>query len=131
MKLSEYKKDYHEYSGKASDVVRTAAFSGIAVVWVFRDTAAGTPRLPEALVAPTLLFVVGIFLDVLQYVLSSLIWGVFYRVKEKSRKGAVKDLELSHPYWFTYPGWTCFVLKILCVLAGYVCLGVYLLNVWR
>lgn len=97
MKLSEYRKEYHEFTAKSSDGIPTAAFSGIAVVWVLRDTSSGTPQIPASLMVPLLLFVIGIFMDALQYVVSSLIWGGFYRTKEKSRKGCSKDPEFSHP----------------------------------
>jgi len=35
MKLKEYKADFYELSGKASEINRQIAFAGIAIIWIF------------------------------------------------------------------------------------------------
>ena len=56
MKLSEYKKTYEDFSGKASNVVRQLSFAGIAVIWIFKVQSNGSLKIPDTL-APESRFV--------------------------------------------------------------------------
>lgn len=73
MKLSDYKKDYQEFSGKASDVARQLAFAGIVLIWIFRVEGPQAQRLPEQLLLPSALLVLALGADLLQYILSTII----------------------------------------------------------
>lgn len=38
MKLENYKKDNQYFTGKLSEINRYLAFSGIAIIWIFKET---------------------------------------------------------------------------------------------
>lgn len=83
MKLKDARDNYYFYTGKASELVRQLGLAGIAVIWLFKKEVAGVPKIPEELLLPLVLIVLGLALDLLQYVSASIIWGVFQRWKEK------------------------------------------------
>ena len=83
MKLSDYLNSYYAHTGNASTVSRQASFAGIALVWVFNTKSGNEITLPIDLLMPVLWLVISLGLDLLQYISSAFIWGVFHRVKEK------------------------------------------------
>jgi len=129
MKLSEYKEDFYTFSGKASDVARTAAFAGIALIWVFKIDAKPIPLLPNDLIIPTGLFALAIALDLLQYVTATVIWYLFHRYHECKIINPSDDPELTHSPWLVLPMHLMFALKIISVIAGYVFVGIYIIAV--
>jgi len=130
MKLSEYKETYYTFSGKASDVARAAAFAGIALTWVFKIDAKPIPRLPDELLLPTGLFALGLGLDLIHYVTGSIIWGLFHRYHEKCLANPTDDPELEHSPWLLRIINVLFALKLMCVLAGYAFMIVYIIQQW-
>ncbi len=130
MKLSGYKEDFYTFSGKASDVARTAAFAGIALVWVFKIDSKPFPKLPEDLLSPTGLFALCLALDLLQYVSATIIWGLFHRHHERKLSNPSDDPELSHSPWLVRPLQLFFTLKLVSVMAGYLFIGKYIIKVW-
>ena len=124
MRLAEYRQDYYQFSGKASDVARTLSFSGIAVVWVFVDRHGNTYQLSRELLIPAALIVASLALDLLQYGLSTAVWGAFARHHE--RRGVARTAELNAPNWFNWPSLGCFWLKLLLVIVAYCYLLKYL-----
>lgn len=118
MKLSDYRSTYYEYTGTASSVSRQAAFAGIALIWVFNNKTGSNISLPIELLWPTLFLVIGLGLDLLQYLISSAIWGLFHRLKEK-KHGPTLDPELTAPVYFNWPGLFCFWGKLVSILVGY------------
>ena len=130
MKLSDYLDNFYIASGKASDVARTAAFAGIALIWVFKIDTRGEPSLPIGLLIPTIFFASALVFDLLQYVLSTIIWGSFHRYHEKRLKKSRKNPTLSHEPYLTWPIWGSFILKIVAVGAGYIFVARYLFCIW-
>lgn len=130
MKLSEYKKDFYTFSGKASDVARAAAFAGIALIWVFKIDAKPLPKLPDELLIPTGLFALGLALDLLHYVTGAVTWGLFHRYHEKNLTNSTDDPDISHSPKLTYPMHALFSLKLIIIMAGYVFVGRYIFNAW-
>lgn len=129
MKLSNYKKTYYEFSGKTSDVARTAAFAGIALIWVFKIEPPA-PRLPTDLIFPVGLFAFGLAFDLLQYIIATFIWGIFYGHHESKLTDVNIDPQISHPSWFQIPIMFFFILKLLSIIIGYICVARYILKVW-
>ncbi len=86
-RLSDFREAKDFYTGKASDVNRTLAFGGIAVVWMFRNNQgqflSGTGIIPDELEWPLILFIIALGLDLVQYTLASIIWTIFYHRHEK------------------------------------------------
>ncbi len=130
MKLSEYKETYYTFTAKASDVARTAAFAGIALVWVFKIDAKPIPRLPGDLLLPTGLFTLGIGFDLIHYVAASVIWGLFHRHHEKRLVNRTDDPELEHSPWLLRIINCLFALKLLCVTSGYAFTILFIVRQW-
>jgi len=131
MKLSEYKSDFYEFSGKASDVARAAAFAGIALVWVFKIDAKPVPRLPDNLLIPIGLFALGLAFDLLHYITASVIWGAFHWLQERKLSNPTDDPDLSHPDWLSWPVYLFFGLKLICVITGYFLILCFVVTAWR
>jgi hypothetical protein len=123
MNLSDYKQDYYAHSGSASDVTRQAAFAGIALVWIFNSKANETITLPESLLWPTLFLIACLACDLLHYISSAAIWGLFHRIKEK--QGVLEDTEISASPYFNWPALGLFWSKHIFVLLGYYNLLMY------
>jgi hypothetical protein len=127
MKLEDARAAYYEYSGKASDIARTLALGGIAVVWVFKtDTKLG-PQLSTELVLPILLLVCSLTLDLLHYLVATVTWGTYHRIKEC--EGLTKSAEFQAPPWLNWP--TTFVLfpaKLIALGGAY---GLLLRFLWH
>lgn len=125
MNLFGYRETYYGFSGSASAVTRQAAFAGIALVWIFNSKADEMITLPQQLLWPTLFLVACLACDLLQYIFSTAIWGIYHRVLEK--RGVSEDEEINAPIYFNWPGIILFWLKHFFVLAGYFLLLKYLL----
>ena len=126
MKLSDFRQSYYDFSGASSAVTRQAAFAGIALVWIFNSKSKEGILLPEPLLWPTLFLIACLACDLLHYILSAAIWGVFHRVKEK--QGVRQEQELSASIYLNWPALALFWSKHCFVLLGYSGL---LLYVWR
>lgn len=124
MKLKDARELYYFYSGKTSDLVRQLGLAGIAVIWIFKYNVEGVPKIPEALLLPLILIVLGLALDLLQYAVATSIWGIFQRRKELS--GVSDDTDFLAPKQFNWPTISFFVLKAASIIAAYVYLLRYL-----
>ncbi len=81
--LKEYLDDYYFYTSKASEVNRQLAFAGIAIIWIFRNTNDNDPLIPIGLLYPLTFLTLSLGLDLLHYICGSIIWGEFFKAKEK------------------------------------------------
>src|SRR3989442_1239067 len=127
MKLSDYRKDYYEFSGKASEVARQLAFAGIAIVWVFTGTEKGLgPRPDTHLVLALALFALALGFDLLHYISATVIWGSFQWREDRKLKNPQEDPHLAAPAYYNYPQLAFFVLKLTTVTVAYVVLIVFL-----
>lgn len=97
--IDDYKNDYEYYTGKASEINRSLALGGIAVIWIFRTTISGEPVIPQVLLTPLIWLVVALGLDLLQYVAGGLIWLIYYRYKESQidREVISADSDIKAP----------------------------------
>ncbi len=129
MKLIQAREAYYQYTEKASDVARTLAFAGIALIWIFKVGDSGTPRIPHRLLPPTFLLAGSLVFDLLQYVVGSILWGAFHRIKERTiPKG--NDPEFEAPAWMNWPGIILFYGKLILVAWGFLLLIRYTLKAW-
>ncbi len=117
MQLKSYLKDYHEFSGKASDISRQLAFAALAIIWIFKGEGTQKLIIPSLLVKSGAYISVALLLDFLQYVISSIIWKTFHAYHEK--KGVSADKEIKASEWLAVPGWICYFGKLVFVLIGY------------
>lgn len=128
MKLAEYRKTFYEFSGKASDVSRQLAFAAIAIIWLFKTDLPGGGHLtiPHALIFPGILIVTALAADLLQYILASLIWRLYYRYLEKKR--LPHDEDIQHSPWLEIPITALFWVKVFLVILAYIFILSFLLG---
>ncbi len=124
MKLEDAKTAYYEYSGKTSDIIRYLGLAGIAIIWIFRMESSSKLSLPQNLLLPIILLIIGLSCDLLQYVTASIVWGVYHRFKEKTMVDTSKDFEAPRQInWLTN---AFFCLKILTIVWAYILILGYL-----
>ena len=128
VKLAGYRQTFYEFSGKASDVSRQLAFAAIAVIWLFKSDAPGGGHLtiPRALILPGALIVTALAADLLQYIMASLIWRIYYRYLEKKR--VPPDVDTQHSPWLEIPITALFWIKVFLVIAAYIFILLFLLS---
>lgn len=136
MKIAEAHRTVTEVTGLASDRVRNLAFAGIAVVWILSGGAENptTAKIDDALAWPLFAFAGTLFLDVLQYVMHSALWGLYTRRKEESlqdKHGGEESEEwrettFVNPRKLNLPAYVLFWLKVVALATGYLPLLVHL-----
>lgn len=130
MKLSQARESYYSSSGTASAVARQAAFAGIAVIWIFNTpTKHVTIAIPSQLQLVTLLLVICLALDLLQYVFASIVWGAFSRILERRYPHRLsEDPEMDASPFLNWPCLGCFWGKLLVLVTAYVCLATFIVT---
>lgn len=127
MKLSEYKNDYYEFTGKLSDINRNIAFAAIAIIWIFKQTAeGGAIVIPKDFIFPSILIVCALGFDLLQYIYQSATWSLFYHRNEKKATEDNPDPDILAPDYLNYPSWFLFVFKVFFVIWAYSIIFSYL-----
>jgi hypothetical protein len=131
MKLSDYKKTYEGHTSTLSNINRSIAFAGIAVIWIFKKTKSGEIQIDDNFLYPILLFIIGLAFDMIQYIYQSLAWFIVFRKNEKQyQKLQAQDPnasdEFEHQYWITYPAWIFFIIKVGVVITGFILLFIEL-----
>lgn len=125
--LGEIDRNKDNATAKASDVARQLSFAGLAVIWILREDS-GNP-ISAPLLAPLILFVLSLALDLLQYVWCSVIWTAFYIHKDGIHRS--DDVRVDIPPWINRPTYACFYLKLLALLTGWTWLAFALINQWK
>lgn len=124
-KLKEYKEDYYTFTGKVSEVNRSLAFSGIAVIWIFNKANSNDLiNIPAELTLPLFLFFITIALDLLQYLTGGLIWFSFYKYYET--KGLDEEDQLEAPNIFPLILHILYFSKIIVNIISFIILSKYL-----
>jgi hypothetical protein len=126
MKLQGYRETYYTYTGKVSDICRPLGLAGIAILWIFKTESGGKISVPHELLLPGLLIVIGLAADLLQYVVGSIIWFLFYRVKE--HQGTSEELDLGHNIWLEVPIHVLFWAKAGLFVAAYYYIYLFFFN---
>ena len=131
MKLSEFRSTYYEMSGKASEICRSLAFAGIAVVWIYKTGPEASPHPQPEMLLPTALLILGLALDLLQYVYSAAVWGMLARLYERNLDHLDDDPEVSPPRsYVNWPTLGFFWGKIGCIVFAYLLLICQLGTQW-
>jgi hypothetical protein len=130
MLLSEYVKEYGDYSKRLSEITRSLAFAGIAIIWVFRVTDQPTPQIPDNLLLPLGLFAICLAFDLLQYIYSTTLWGIYVYVQDKKYPDSEDDPDLTPPHWWEVPAYVFYFLKVLSILLAYVFLIKFIWSIW-
>jgi len=128
MNLKDVRTTFDTFSGKASEIVRSLALAGIAVIWVFKtDGQDGVINLPGPLWWGALAIVVAVGFDLLHYVAGSLTWGIYHWYKEQKTK--TKETEtFEAPDMINLGAYIFFGLKIVAIGIGYGFILTYLIG---
>lgn len=117
MRLDDVKSAYETLSGTASQIIRQLSLAGIALIWLFNIGTGAKPALPHPLLQAALFIFLALFFDLLQYLLGTFTWFLYFR--EKERAGTPPDREFLAPAWINWPTWFLFSLKAACMLVAY------------
>jgi len=123
MKLAEIWQNYETYTKAASEGARSLSFGGIAVVWLFKAEQHGAIHLDRLVLSAGLCFVAALALDILHYICGVIVFQIFGNIRERKTSSAQNA---DNPRFLNWPLDLLFWAKLLAVVAGYVCLLVYL-----
>ena len=126
MKLSEIRKSYEDLTGKLSDINRQLCFTGFGIIWIFNKTS-NELSVPQDLYLPAVWLILALFIDVLQYVYSSIAWVIYYTSKRKDDKND-DEVEVNENTIINYPTWGLFILKIIAMCIGFFQIGCFLIS---
>ncbi len=126
MKLVDCKEEFYFYSGKTSDIVRYLGFAGIAIIWFFKEKNNNIITIPDSLYWPLILLLIGLTLDLLHYIVGTIVWDVFHRMKD-NEEGVNEDTEIDTSN-INWPTDILFYLKIIPIITAYMLIIIYFLN---
>lgn len=135
MRVDETREAYQALTGKAGDIARQLAFAGIAIIWIFTKTSAGGEiEPPRDMIIAGLALLIGLALDLLQYVISAAIWGFYGNKKElefgprSEHPGSAASPEFAANRYLNWPANVLLWSKLLAVCAAYIVLGLALVD---
>ena len=117
MKLEDARSAYETLSGKTSDIVRQMSLAGVGLIWFFKSVAGTSLSLDSQLLKAAFFIFLSLLFDLLQYVLGTTIWFLYFRHKEKT--GTKTDDEFKAPPQLNWPLWSLFYLKSAAMLIAY------------
>lgn len=82
MKLAAARDIYYYATGQVSQITRQLSLAGIAVVWLFKAGDGTSFSLPDGLALALVAFIAALLIDLLQYVVTAIIWGSYSWCKE-------------------------------------------------
>jgi hypothetical protein len=119
MKLEDVRSAYEALSGKTSDIVRQMSLAGVGLIWFFKSGTGTSLSLDSQLLKAAFFIFLSLLFDLLQYVVGTTIWFVYFRQKEK--KGTKLSDEFVAPPQLNWPLWSFFYLKSAAMLIAYIC----------
>ena len=126
MKLEEAKAAFYEATETLSENTRKLLFAGIAIVWIFKSgdkTAAGI-AFSHSLLLPLAAFVVGLVLDMFQYLYKSMVWWLYYNYKHRRR--FADDAQVAPPRWINVLTFVFFYAKVAACAWGFYYVVMYI-----
>ncbi|HAF30303.1 MAG TPA: hypothetical protein DCG75_14775 [Bacteroidales bacterium] len=135
MKLKEIRELSKAYSERVSDINNKLALTGIAIIWLFRETSNNQISFTQNLKISLILFILSLFTDLLQYFFLTTGWRKFYSEKYEELKDNKKDvseienIEVEQPWNSNFRGWVLFYLKIAFMVAGYFAFFIAIKNI--
>jgi hypothetical protein len=121
LKLQDAQSAYEDRSATASQIVRQISLAGIALVWIFRVAPNSSSPiqvvLDSGLRRGAFFIFLGLFLDLLQYLVGTIIWFAVFRYQEK--RGLEEDDEFYPRAELNWPTWLLFWAKVASVMVAY------------
>jgi hypothetical protein len=102
--IDHYKKDYEYFTGKASEINRSLALGGIAIIWIFKTTSGNVTSIPDVLILPLIWLVGALGLDLFQYIIGGIIWWIYYKFKEYQIKKDIISADDDIKAHYILPG---------------------------
>jgi hypothetical protein len=99
-KLESYIERYEYFTGKSSEINRSLALGGIAIIWIFKTTTiTGGSSIPNQLIIPLIWLVLTLGLDLLHYISGGVIWLGYYKYVQKKidKDITTLDSEINPP----------------------------------
>ena len=127
MKNSELWESYSDYTKILTETARKLGFAAAAICWFFKAPDNSFPS--HILIA--LGFVVLYFIsDMLQFLFGAIVLRFWTRSKEKKmcRETGTIEGDYKKPAWLDYPSFTLWWIKVVCLLLGFLFIGVHLLS---
>jgi hypothetical protein len=126
MKLPDTRENYQFLTGKLGDISRQLSLAALGIIWIFKtDQPSHRVSVPHYLLWPGILAIASLTFDILQYVYSSIAYGILNRRMEKKL-----DLDESKEFSFrreiNWPTIAFLWMKVAAVLACYALLLRYL-----
>jgi hypothetical protein len=120
-KIKDYLEEFYAFSSKASEVNRQLALAGVAIVWIFKNPEGSAKLLPEGLIMPLIFLIISLSIDLLHYLIGTIIWGIYFEYKEyQVNKGKIQDGNIKAPNILSYIITALFFLKIIAMCVAYI-----------
>ncbi|WP_346239621.1 hypothetical protein ABDK00_018160 [Niabella insulamsoli] len=130
--LKDWLEDFHDDTGKISDLVRNLALAAIGIIWIFKNTDLTHNIIPKELVLPLKFVVIGLLLDLFQYVWRAINIYIIYSIKAKRfDEGKLTDAEIADvkvPNYIPFLTWLFFIAKIIFVAIAYYNIYLFLMT---
>jgi hypothetical protein len=118
--IADTKSAYEVKSTKASDIVRQLSLAGIGLIWVFKVGEAKDAGISLGLLRGALFIFAALTFDLLQYLVGTVTWYLYFRRKEKERHSNTHFVDsFEAPEWINTPTWILFWLKAVALLIAY------------
>ena len=131
MQLSRARDAYDLFSGKVSEITRSLCFAALAVAWIFKVGEGANAQPTIDFLGVVVLAVAALFCDLLQYVVSTIVWGVFHRLQERKIGDTKVDKDVYASPFLNWPGLGFFWFKVLFLCLAYWELTKAVLSRWR
>jgi hypothetical protein len=121
--LKDWLSDFHDDTGTISDLVRKLALGGIGIIWIFKNTDLTHNIIPKELILPLKFIVIGLILDLFQYIWRAINVYIIYQIKAtKYDKGKLTDADIADvkiPNYIPIVTWLLFIAKIFFIGIAY------------
>lgn len=121
--LKEWLSDFNDATSKISELLRNFAFAAIGIIWIFKSSDLTKNIIPADLIIPLKFVVIGLSLDLFQYIWKAINVYIFYRIYEfRYDKGIFTDNDISDvkfPIYIEIFSWLFFISKIIFIVLAY------------
>lgn len=127
MNLIDVQKTVDTYSSAASKITRQLAFSGLAIIWVFKTDGGQGYAVADGLFTAGFLIILSLTMDFAQYVYGSIAWHSLHVYKEHEKVDT--DVDFLAPTYFNLPTFIFFYCKLLLMIISYIYILKYLAKI--
>lgn len=124
--LQRYREYHFNATEKVSQNTRSLALAAIAIVWLFKVQTGSQYLVPAGLKWPLYLSILALSFDFFQHFISSIVWHILFRRKEKElEEGKItEETELYVSEWYNVPPYFFYYVKVIILFFTYLMLAV-------